>query len=238
MAGINRKGATFIELIMTLLILAIIGATVVGVIVFFVQLFVYSPPQSDTVKIAREIGDIMFEGENIGNANTQAVRGIRFARAVLTGANAPSTQQFCYTYGYVNAPAATFPTASPDNSANRLSVRFRWKNDATGKHIYRSTSTDAGASWSTETAVPYYNTNSAIQVDDLSQSGTGAVFSYKKIVSGAEADWVSGIDSPSLIRRVILSINVSTASGTSVTTFSNFQGYTDYTTSAELKGFE
>jgi len=51
----TKKAVTLVELIMTMLVIAIIGATIAGVIVFFVQLFVYSPNQLDVQKIGQSL---------------------------------------------------------------------------------------------------------------------------------------------------------------------------------------
>ena len=56
------------------------------------------------------------------------------------------------------------------------------------------------------------------------------IFTYKK---ANNADWVSGTDALSTIRRVIISINLKTGSGS----FSGWQGSNNITSSVELKGF-
>jgi type II secretory pathway pseudopilin PulG len=201
----DKNGATFIELMMTILVLAIIGATVIGVIVFFVQLFMYSPQQLDTQKLGVELENIMLEGN-------QNIRGIRYTRNVKGGSgNDPSAIQFCYTYGY--------PTA-----ADQLTVRFRW--NAADKHIYRTTSTDNGQTWSAE-VIPYYIT-SGITIDG--KSTPSVIFTYKK---AADADWVAGTDPISAIRRVIISISIKSGTGS----FAAFAGSSDITASAEIKSF-
>ena len=96
-----------------------------------------------------------------GNQN---VRGIRYARRIIDA----SAAQFSYTYGY--------PTA-----ADQLSVRFRW--DAAAKHIYQSTSTNGGSSWSAESVVPYHIPNS-ITIDG--KDTLSVIFTYKKV---ADADY-------------------------------------------------
>jgi len=145
------KGATLIELIIVILLVAIIGATITGAIIFFVQMFVFSPRQLDVQKIAGELTFTILEGN-------QDIRGMRFARKVIDA----SAVQFSYTYGY--------PTAS-----DQLSVRFRW--NAIDKHIYRSTSINGGSSWSSESLVPYHISPS-LTIDGKDTPST--IFSYKK----------------------------------------------------------
>ncbi|HOX55155.1 MAG TPA: hypothetical protein PLC32_06895 [Candidatus Omnitrophota bacterium] len=197
----KNKGFTLIELIILVLVVAILGATIVGSIIFFVQMFVYSPRQLDTQKIANEMVFTIMEG----NKDT---RGIRYTRKVIDA----SAMQFSYTYGY--------PT-----SAEQLSVRFRW--NALDKHIYRSTSTNGGVSWSAETAIPYYISPS-VTVDG--RNASAVIFSYKKADG---TDWVSGTDPVTEIRRVIMSINVKTGTGA----FGAQEGSLDTTTGVEIKGF-
>ncbi|MDP2905549.1 MAG: hypothetical protein Q8O22_04525, partial [Candidatus Omnitrophota bacterium] len=123
-----------------------------GSIIFYAQLFMYSPRQLDTQKISQELCNIMLDGNN--NA-----RGIRFARIVVDATAA----QLTYTYGY---PA----------TSDQLSVRFRW--DPTNKLIYRSTLIPGGA-WSAEGVVPaYLSTQSAVIVDG--KDSPGVIFTYKK----------------------------------------------------------
>jgi len=197
----NKKGATLVELIMVLLIIAIIGATIAGAVIFFVELFMYSPRQMNTQKIAQELTATMIDGDS-------SFRGIRYTRSVLDA----SAIQYSYTYGY--------PTA-----ANQLSVRFRW--DATDKQIYRSSSTDGGASWSSEDLIPYY-ISPDIVIDGKDTPST--IFTYKK---AADANWTSGVDALTAIRRAIISINLKTGSGST----DDFQASYDFTTSCEIKGF-
>lgn len=179
----KNKGATLIELIILISVLAIIGSVVAGLIIFFAQLFIYSPRQLTAQKIAQELSSAMLEGN-------QDIRGARYSRVIL---DANSTQ-LSYTYGY--------PTQT-----EQLSARFRW--NATDSHIYCSTSADGGASWSAETIIPYYlNDNSNISIDGKDTSGI--IFTYKK---AGDIDWVSGADDLSTIRRVIISINVRTGAG-------------------------
>lgn len=197
----NKKGTTLIEAIMLIVTLGIIGVTVVGVIIFFVQLFLYSPRQLDTQKIGQELTNIMVEGN-------QDIRGIRYARSVIDA----SSQQFSYQYGY--------PTTE-DGQA----VRFRWNPE--DKHIYRSTSSDNGATWSTENVIPYYMPSTVI-IDG--KDTPSVIFTYKK---ANNVDWVSGVDVVSSIRRMIISINLKTGTGS----FSAFQGSSNITSSVEIKGF-
>jgi len=146
-----KNGATLIELIMVIAVVSILAATTSGILLFFIRLFVYSPAQLETQKIAQVLNHTMIEG-------TPDVRGIRYTRAVLDA----TAVQYSYTYGY--------PTA-----ADQLSVRFRW--DSTDDQIFRSTSTDGGSTWSTEEVIPPY-TPAATTVDGKDVAGT--IFTYKK----------------------------------------------------------
>jgi prepilin-type N-terminal cleavage/methylation domain-containing protein len=195
----KRKSFTLIELVMVIAIVAVVGASVGGIVIYFVQLFTYSPRQLNTQKVAQEVSNIIIEG----NPN---IRGLRYTRAVIDA----SAVQYSYGYGY---------------PSRVLSVRFRWDSD--DGHIYRSTSTDAGVTWSAESVVPYH-ISAAITVDGKDTSGT--IFTYKK---AADADWIAGVDALADIRRVILDLNVKTQSGA----FKDFSGSTDSTYSAEIKGF-
>ncbi|MBU0710206.1 MAG: LppP/LprE family lipoprotein [Candidatus Omnitrophica bacterium] len=197
----NKKSATVIELIIIISLIAIISATVIGVVIYFVQLFIYSPRQLDTQKMAQELTRTMVEG-------SQDIRGIRYTRSVIDA----SDTQFSYTYGY---PA-------PDDE---LSVRFRW--DGTDKHIYRSTSTDGGSSWSTETTIPYHISSSTI-IDG--KDTPSVIFTYKK---ANDLDWVFGVDGLDTIRRLAISINIKTGTGS----FNDLQGSSNITSSVEIKGF-
>jgi len=147
----NRKGATLVELIMVMVVVAIVGAAIAGAVVFLVQLFMYSPRQLDTQKIGGELTSIMIEG-------TSSIRGIRYSKSVIDA----SSTQFSYTYGY--------PTVDEE-----LSARFRWNSG--DSHIYRSTSTDGGSNWTTEAVIPYYITASTT-VDG--KDTAGVIFTYKK----------------------------------------------------------
>jgi len=201
MVRANKKGATFIELIMGILIIAIIATTVAGVIIFFVQLFMYSPRQLDAQKIAQELDATIFEGN-------QDIRGLRYARDIFDA----SATQISYFYGY--------PT-----SQDGLAVRLRW--EATSKHIYRRTSTDSGVTWGTESVIPYYMPSS-LTIDG--KNIPSVIFTYKK---AGDVAWVLGSDPLSDIRRVIMSINLRTGTGS----FTDFQGSTNLTASVERKEF-
>jgi len=147
----NRKAASLIEMIMVILVIGIISAIACGVVIYFVQMFIYSPRQLDVEKIALEVSKTMIEGD-------PDIRGLRFTREIIDASDA----QFSYTYGY--------PTA-----ADQLSVRYRWDN--TDGHIYRSTSTDDGSNWSAESPIPYY-IPSSITIDG--KTTTGVIFNYTK----------------------------------------------------------
>jgi len=147
----NKKAATLVELMIITLVIAVMGATMAGAVVFFVQLFVYSPRQLDVQKVGERLNNIMIEGD-------QDARGIRYTRSVIDA----SATQFSYTYGY--------PVA-----ANKLSVRFRW--DAIAKHIYQSTSNDGGSTWSAEAVTPYHMPSS-ITIDG--KDTPSVIFTYRK----------------------------------------------------------
>ena len=198
----NKKAATLVEMIMITSVIAIVGATIAGAVVFFIQLFTYSPRQLDVQKVGERLNNIMIEGD-------QDTRGIRYTRNVIDA----SATQFSYTYGY--------PTLD-----DQLSVRFRW--DETVKHIYQSTSTNRGSSWSAETVIPYHMPSS-ITIDG--KDTPSVIFTYKK---ANDADWVSGSDDLVDIRRLILSINTKSGAGN----FANFQGAVDSTSSVEIKNFQ
>ena len=204
----NKKAATLIELVMMVVVLAIIGVTVSGVIIFFAQLFMYSPRQLDAQKIGQELVAIMLEGN-------QDKRGIRYTRTIIDA----SGTQFSYIYGY------PVPFNSGLTTNDQLGVRLRW--DSTSKHIFQSASTNGGSSWSAESLIPYYMP-STVTIDG--KDTPSVIFTYKK---ANNADWVSGTDALSTIRRVIISINLKTGSGS----FSGWQGSNNITSSVELKGF-
>ncbi len=146
-----RKAVTLVELIILTLLVAIIGATLAGGVIFFVQLFVYSPHQLDVQKISQGLAFTIVEGN-------QGIRGIRYSRNIIDA----SAIQFSYTYGY--------PT-----SDDQLSVRFRW--DVATKHIYQSTSADGGSIWSAEEVIPYHMPTS-ITIDG--KDTPSVIFTYKK----------------------------------------------------------
>jgi len=196
-----KKGATLIELIMVIAVVSILAATTSGILVFFIRLFVYSPAQLETQKIAQVLNHTMIEG-------IPDVRGIRYTRSVIDA----TAVQYSYTYGY--------PTA-----ADQLSVRFRWDSDA--DQIYRSTSTDGGASWSAEEVIPPY-IPSGTTVDGKDTAST--IFTYKK---SNESDWTPGADALGDIARLVLAINVKTGTGN----FDIFEGSADLTTSVEIKDY-
>ncbi|MFC1708652.1 Tfp pilus assembly protein FimT/FimU [Candidatus Omnitrophota bacterium] len=160
----NKKGVTLIELTITILVVAIIGATIGGTVIFFVQMFMFSPRQLNTQSIASELTQIMIEGG-------QDARGIRYATEVIDA----SAAQFSYTYGY--------PTED-----DQLSVRFRY--DAGDDYIYKSTSTDGGSSWSSEEVIPYY-IQSGVVVDG--KDAPSEIFTYKKAADAAWVSGVDAL---------------------------------------------
>lgn len=202
----DQDGWTLIELVVSMLVVAIMGAVFSGAIIFFVQMFLYGPRQLNTQQIAQELDNLVIEG-------VPDVRGIRYAGS--TGIIDASAAQFSYTYGSVSAPAG----AAYDN----LSVRLRW--NAGNKHLYRSI--NSGAGWSAESQIPVF-TAADISIDG--KAGAGIIFQYKK---DNDADWASGTDPLSAIRRVILNVTVNTGSGG----FSESEGTFDLTTGAAIKSF-
>jgi len=196
----TKRAATLVEMVIITLIVAIMAAIASGAIIFFVQLFMYSPRQLNTQKIAQEFSSVIIEGN-------PDVRGLRYTREIIDA----SATQFSYTYGY---PAT-----------NELSVRFRW--DAASKHIFRSTSTDGGSTWSTEELIPYH-INSSVTIDG--KDIPSVIFIYKR---SDESDWISGTHPLTSISRVVVGINLKTGAGN----FANFQGSFDLVFSAEIKDF-
>lgn len=156
--------------------------------------------------------DVQKVAETISNTVMEGnpdVRGLRYTRSVIDA----SDSQFSYVYGY-------------PNPADQLSVRFRW--DETTKHIYKSTRPSGSAIWSSEETVPYQiSSSTTIEGKDTST----LIFDYKK---AGDVDWVSGTDALADIRRVILEIKVETGTGN----FTNFQGASEVSSSAEIKGFQ
>lgn len=187
---------------MLIAIIGIIAAVTSGVVAYFVQMFTMAPRQLDVQKIGEEVLNTMIEG-------VPSARGMRFRRTVLDA----SATQFSYLYGY--------PTV-----ADGKGVRFRW--DSGTKHLYRSTSTDGGATWSTEEVIPYYLTsNPRITIDG--KTTPGVIFTYKK---AGDVAWVSGTDALNTIRRLIISIKIETQEGSGVT-----KGSVNLDSSCEIKGF-
>lgn len=179
----EKKGSSIIEVTMLVIVLGIVGSVVVGVILFFMQLFVYTPRALNVQKIGQELNEKVIEGDAL-------VRGLRYATNIIDA----SSTQLSYTYGHL-----------PDLPGQ--SVRFRWS--AVDKKIYRSTSSDGGLNWSGEIVIPQYlHNNTSILIDG--KDVAGVIFSYKK---DDDADWVLGTDSLTAIRRVIFSINVKTGTG-------------------------
>jgi hypothetical protein len=76
--------------------------------------------------------------------------------------------------------------------------------------------------------VPYYNTSWRTTING--KDSPAVIFTYKK---ADEADWISGTDPLSAIRRVIISINVKSGTGA----FGALEGSFNTTASAEIKGF-
>jgi type II secretory pathway pseudopilin PulG len=155
----EKKGFTFVELIVLTLVVAIIGAAMTGTIIFFTHVFVYSPRQMDTQKIAQELMSIMTEGD-------QNVRGIRYARSVLNAQD----RVFSYTYGY---PAAS----------DVRSVRFKLQRDGRVWHMYRSTRSGLTGNWSPDVLIPYYVPS---EVPIAGRDSPQLIFTYRQ---AGDAAW-------------------------------------------------
>jgi len=146
-----KKGATLIEVVITILMIGVLAAIGSSSIVFLVQLFIYCPRQLDVQKTAETISNVIIDGN-------QDVRGIRYTRSIIDA----SDTQFSYVYGY-------------PNPADQLSVRFRW--DPTTKHIYQSTRPSGSAVWSSEVTIPYHIA-SVTTIDG--KDTPSVIFAYKK----------------------------------------------------------
>jgi len=203
----EKKGSSIIEVTMLVIVLGIVGSVVVGVILFFMQLFVYTPRALNVQKIGQELNEKVIEGDAL-------VRGLRYATNIIDA----SSTQLSYTYGHL-----------PDLPGQ--SVRFRWS--AVDKKIYRSTSSDGGLNWSGEIVIPQYlHNNTSILIDG--KDVAGVIFTYKKVDDDdeqEEEDWVLGSDPLTAIRRVIFSINVKTGTGS----FKSFHGSCNLTSGVEIK---
>ena len=161
----KKEGATVIELTVMIMVVAIIGLAMSSAIVFFSQLFVYTPRQLDAQKIAQDLMAAMTEGD-------QDVRGARYARTVIDA----SDTQFTYTYGY--------PTSS-----DQLSVRFRLQRDGQVYRVYRRTRPSGGGNWSRDTLVPYYVPPG---VTIVGKNSPQVIFTYRQ---AGDAAWNGGATS-------------------------------------------
>jgi len=104
----TKKAATFIELIVTMLILTIIGSASVAFFVPVANILFYSPSQLMVDQTAQELISILVEGDN-------QAKGLRFTKSISVDADEDDI---------------TFTTWDGDK------VKYRW--DATEKRIYRN----------------------------------------------------------------------------------------------------
>ncbi len=205
----GKRGATLMELIMAMVIIAIISGVTAGIIVSLMQLFVYLPKEIKTRDIAHEVMDIMIEGES-------QRRGMRYAVNVQVA----SPTQFSYTFGY------------PSDS-DRRNMRFRW--DSTGKKIYRSYTAfgvplgGTPPPYGAEETIPYY-ARGDVSINGTGSPGSEYVFRYYK-ADGTQ--WVSGIDPLTTIRRVDMDLTVTTGTGV----FTKWDSSFKTTSSVEIKQY-
>ena len=104
----TKKAATFIELIVTMLILTIIGSASVAFFVPVANILFYSPSQLMVDQTTQELISILVEGDN-------QAKGLRFTKSISVDADEDDI---------------TFTTWDGDK------VKYRW--DATEKRIYRN----------------------------------------------------------------------------------------------------
>jgi hypothetical protein len=184
---IGAKGATLIEAIVTMLVVVILAAVSSGVIVSLAGMFVYIPRDMTLRTVGQEIVEAMVEG-------VPSKSGMRYAAEVKDASGA----QFSYTFGY------------PGNSDKR-NMRFALSNGRIYRYYtgYGDPVTGPGEPYGHGEAIPDYIT------PDVVITGPGAalstVFTYFK-ADGSE--WVSGTDALNTIRRIDISIAVT--SGNSV----------------------
>lgn len=204
-----RKGATLIELIVTILIISIISAVTAGVVISVMQLFVYLPREMKARNIAHEVMDIITEGES-------QKRGARYAVTVQDA----SPNQFTYTFGY------------PGNTDKR-NVRIRWDNAS--KKIYRSytafgsnLATPPQPPYSSEELIPYYATGE-VSINGKSLT-PNEIFAYFKADGSA---WSQGVDPVNTIRRVEITVVVTTGTGL----FSTWDSLFQTTSSVEVRQY-
>ena len=204
----NKRGATLIEFIVTISVIAIIVAATSGIIVSLMQLFVYLPREMKTRTIAHEVMNVVTEGE------VQKL-GMRYAMQVQDA----SPTQFIYTFGY------------PGNTDKR-NMKFRW--DSAAGVIYRSYTAFGDPidgpqpPYSQEEAIPYYARG------EIAITGTSAnhstIFTFYKSDGSV---WSLGTDPLNTIRRVDMTIVVKTGSGLFESWESSFQT----TSSVEIKQY-
>ena len=89
MKSYYNRGATLIELIVTLVVIAVLSAVTAGIVVTLMQLFVYLPSEMNARQISHDIAEQIMEGE-------PGKRGARYAISITTATNT----QIAYTVGY------------------------------------------------------------------------------------------------------------------------------------------
>jgi len=210
---VSRNGATLVELIVTVTIIAIIASVTAGVIISVVQFFVYLPQEMKARSLAQDLVNIMKEG-------VPELKGTRYCFKVVSAG--PS--EFVYQ---------TFVAGYP---GQRRQIRLRL--DTSTNKVYRSwiplpEYQPPGMlpiiPIENPEVVPYTAKSPDIAV--TGSSGTpSTIFRYYK-ADGSE--WNSGTDRPADIRRMSMTIRVRTGSGLS----GRWQGSFEAASSVEVKQF-
>lgn len=204
----RRDGATLVELIVTMSVVAIIAAATAGIVVYLMQLFIYLPRQMRARDAAHEVIEAMIEGE-------ASKRGMRYAMRVQDA----SSTQFTCTFGY---PANT----------DKRNMRFRFY----GNKIYRSYTAFGDPvngpqpPYGQEEIIPYY------AAGDISISGEtsnpNVIFTYFTASGSQLADPVPPAQL-NTIRRVEIGIVVNTGTGL----FQNWDGSFATTSGVDIKEY-
>ena len=91
-----KRSFTLIELVVTIVIIGILGATSAGMIASVTELFVYVPNYMKAITIANEIIDIMVEGDQI----YQGLRFMNYIEGVSYTSDATKLNGIEYRVGY------------------------------------------------------------------------------------------------------------------------------------------